>query len=132
MPKSLYIIIPIVVLLFLAKPAAAGIIIRPVLNTGLVCYWDFQDTSKNVAYDKSGYGNNGSLVNSPARTTGKIGYGLNFIQGSSQDVVDSNGIPEIASASTMTMSAWIRRTTASYQLGVGADDAAGGNRVAMT
>lgn len=50
------------------------------LETGLVGHWTFdgKDMTATQALDSSGNGNNGTLVNAPARTVGKIGQGLKF------------------------------------------------------
>jgi hypothetical protein len=50
------------------------------LKNGLVGYWSFdgKDMSGNIAYDRSGQNNNGTLTNGPVRTEGKLGQALNF------------------------------------------------------
>jgi hypothetical protein len=45
---------------------------------GLVGYWKFDEGSGTTANDSSGYGNNGTLYNSPTWTTGKVGGALSF------------------------------------------------------
>jgi type II secretory pathway pseudopilin PulG len=45
---------------------------------GLVGYWSFDETSGTIAYDRSGYNNNGTLINGPVWTTGKVGSALSF------------------------------------------------------
>lgn len=83
--------------------AAAAGIVRPPNNLSLVSYWSFNEGVGSVAGDFSGNGNNGTLNSSPTWGTGKLGKGLSF-SGSSQNV--SATIP--ASASTYTVSAWIK------------------------
>lgn len=83
MPKRLIQLIFILIALLFAMNAHAGIILRPVFNTGLVGYWDFQEGAGNMVYDKSGYGNNGTLENMATSSNGgwidgKIGKALNF------------------------------------------------------
>jgi prepilin-type N-terminal cleavage/methylation domain-containing protein len=45
---------------------------------GLVGYWPFDEGSGTIAKDYSGNGNNGTLVNGPTWTTGKVGGALIF------------------------------------------------------
>ena len=45
---------------------------------GLVGYWPFQEGMGAVTRDFSGNDNSGSLVNGPAWSVGKLGYGLSF------------------------------------------------------
>jgi len=47
-------------------------------ESALVGYWKFDEGSGTTAYDSSGYGNNGTLVNGPTWTTGKVGGALSF------------------------------------------------------
>ena len=75
------------------------------LTDGLVGYWPFNgpDMSGATAYDRSGSGNNGTLVNGPTAIPGIIGQALNF--DGSNDYVNTN---YNESLSTLTFSAWIR------------------------
>ena len=55
----------------------------PSPHSGLVGYWSFDEGTGTIAYDLSGYGNNGTLVNfnftaTSGWTTGKIGKALIF------------------------------------------------------
>jgi hypothetical protein len=45
---------------------------------GLVGWWKFDETSGTVAYDSSGNGNDGILINGPIWHSGKIGGALSF------------------------------------------------------
>jgi hypothetical protein len=45
---------------------------------GLVGYWPFDEGGGTIAKDYSGNGNNGTLVNNPTWTTGKVGGALSF------------------------------------------------------
>jgi hypothetical protein len=47
-------------------------------RTGLVGYWKFDEGSGTTAYDSSGNGNNGILVNGPTWVAGKYGEALSF------------------------------------------------------
>jgi hypothetical protein len=76
---------------------------------GLVGYWPFDEGSGNIARDYSGNGNNGTLVNGPTWTTGKVGGALSF------DGVDDNVVvPHNLSlniTSSITIMAWIKPRT---------------------
>jgi hypothetical protein len=50
----------------------------PTCSQGLVGYWPFDEGSGTIAKDYSGNGNNGTLVNGPTWTTGKVGGALSF------------------------------------------------------
>jgi hypothetical protein len=45
---------------------------------GLVGYWPFDEGTGTIAYDYSGNGNNGTLVNNPQWVDGKVGKALMF------------------------------------------------------
>jgi len=100
----------ILIILFLAKEANAGIIIRPVHHFGLVGYWDFQEGQGTTANDHSGNSNHGTLMwmatSTPTGgwTDGRIGSGLEF--DGDDDYVDcgASNIPEYG---PMTVSAWV-------------------------
>lgn len=66
------------------------------VTNGLVGLWSMNgdDISGTTAYDRSGNGNNGTLTNSPAKATGKIGQGLDFFpNGSDTDAYVTVGDP---------------------------------------
>jgi hypothetical protein len=71
----------------------------------LVAYWKFDETGGPVAYDSSGYGNDGTLQNSPARISGLMGRALEF-----DGIDDYVYVPDNSSLrpSTLTLMAWIR------------------------
>lgn len=50
------------------------------LTDGLIGLWSFngKDISGTTAYDRSGQGNNGTLVNGPSAAIGKVGQALSF------------------------------------------------------
>jgi len=54
------------------------VLVKDGILNGLVGWWKFDETSGTVAYDSSGNGNDGNLMNGPAWTTGKIGGALSF------------------------------------------------------
>lgn len=69
--------------------------------------WELDETSGAVAYDSSGNGNNGTLVNAPAWTAGRSGGAVSF-NGTDQSV----SIDAISGLSTgnvpYTIAAWIK------------------------
>ena len=76
-------------------------------TTGLVGHWTFDDGSGTTAADTSGNGNDGTLVNTPTWTTGRIGGALDFDYTSSQYV--DMGLPaELQLTNTGSVSAWVR------------------------
>jgi hypothetical protein len=106
MKRILYIIIPLLGLLC-AFNARAGIIIRPVLNTGLVGYWDFNESAGNVAYDKSGKMNTGTWAGTGTTywVDGKIGKAGNF-NGSNNYIQTTNDT--IITSGAHTLCAWVK------------------------
>lgn len=97
------------------------------LNKGLVGYWSFDgpDMSVNTALDRSGQGNNGVLTNSPLRTLGKLGQGLSFDGGVSDNYVNVGSALGISSY-PFTISSWVYATRRSqnYIAGIGDSTAA--------
>jgi len=109
-------ILTTLIFFFLALPAIthAGTIIRPVMNSGLVGYWNFQEGAGKTAYDKSGYRNHGALVNmnEEDRVDGRMGQGLEFSgYGSNDEVaVPDKDIFDFGQ-NNFTVSAWGKKTT---------------------
>ena len=54
------------------------VLVKDGILNGLVGWWKFDEGSGTVAYDSSGNGNHGNLINGPTWTTGKIGGSLSF------------------------------------------------------
>ncbi|MGC8776316.1 MAG: LamG domain-containing protein, partial [Minisyncoccia bacterium] len=79
----------------------------------LVGYWSFDEGSGTTAYDMSGNGNNGILVNGPTWTTGKVGGALSF-DGVDDYVSTVNNMDFVNK--DFTMLAWIK-TNAQKPLG---------------
>ncbi|MGC8776172.1 MAG: LamG domain-containing protein, partial [Minisyncoccia bacterium] len=71
---------------------------------GLVGYWSFDEGSGTTAYDMSGNGNNGTLVNGPTWTTGKVGGALSF--DGVDDYVNINSVNPFRNP--FTVSVWVR------------------------
>ena len=73
--------------------------------SGLVGYWKFDEGTGTTARDYSGNNNNGTLVNGPTWTTGKVGGALSFDGVDDYvSVSDSNSL-DIANA--ITIEAWV-------------------------
>jgi N-acetylneuraminic acid mutarotase len=71
---------------------------------GLVGWWKFDETSGTVAYDSSGNGNDGNLMNGPTWATGKIGGALNF--DGTNDYVKI-GASSVFDLQRISISAWV-------------------------
>jgi hypothetical protein len=61
----------------------------------MIGYWSFDEGAGTTAYDRSGYGNNGTLYNSPTWTTGQVGGALSFdgVNDYVQTTLSSNFLP---------------------------------------
>jgi len=73
---------------------------------GLVSYWKFDETSGTTASDSSGNNNNGTLINGPAWTTGKIGNALQF--DGANDYMDAGSGSNLNITGAKTLSLWIK------------------------
>jgi hypothetical protein len=80
----------------------------PTCYQGLVGYWPFDEGSITIAKDYSGNGNNGTLVNVPTWTTGKVGGALSF--NNNYVRIRSINIP----GDQITMMAWINIPNSPY------------------
>ena len=106
------------------KDANAGTILqRPLyfgLTNGLVGSWSFDapDMAGNIAYDRSGQGNNGTLTNGPARAPGKVGQALNF--DGSNDYVTMGDVLDFERTDPFSISVWYKANfispTAQYRI----------------
>ena len=81
------------------------------LSAGLVGHWSFDGAhlTTTTAYDTSGQGNNGALVNSPKPTAGVIGQALSF-NGSNQ-YLSVSPYPSVYNA--FSVSTWVYPTSLS-------------------
>ena len=77
------------------------------MTNGLIGLWSFDgaDISGTTAYDRSGRGNNGTLVASPTKVAGKLGQSLSF-NGTSQYVTLGNSV-YINSGTPFTVACWV-------------------------
>lgn len=93
--------------LFFLTPTFASTIARPILNNGLVGYWAFDEgVGASRAFDKSGYGNTGTLTNGPVSTTSNTGLGQALFFDASNDYVDAGSGSTLDNIGPMTVSAW--------------------------
>ncbi len=75
-------------------------------DSSLVGYWDFEEATGTIAYDRSGNGRNGAFLSSPIWTSGcSKGSCLEF-----DNIDDGVSIPSFtfAGASDYTMVAWVK------------------------
>ncbi|MFA5098893.1 MAG: LamG-like jellyroll fold domain-containing protein [Candidatus Paceibacterota bacterium] len=88
-------------------------------DMGLVGYWKFDEGSGTTAYDSSGNGNNGTLTNGPAYTTGKVGsYALSF-NGTTQRVGTNREPIPLSNTYNFTWSVWIYPTSVTSGAAIG-------------
>ena len=71
----------------------------------LLAQLKFNETSGTTAWDATGHGWNGSTMNAPAWTTGKLGNALNLVSGSSQYVTLPAGV--VSGLGNFTVCAWV-------------------------
>ncbi|MDE1855242.1 MAG: LamG domain-containing protein [Candidatus Micrarchaeota archaeon] len=81
------------------------------LTGSLQAYWKFDEGSGSTAYDSSGNGNTGTLVNSPAWVPGKLGDALSF-NGRNQYV--STNYYGVSGGHARTFIAWVKVSGACY------------------
>lgn len=77
------------------------------VTNGLVGLWSFDgaDMSGTTAFDRSGQGNNGTLMSGPTRTIGKVGQGLAF--DGTDDYINGGNILNFTS-SDFSISHWMK------------------------
>jgi prepilin-type N-terminal cleavage/methylation domain-containing protein len=85
----------------------------PSPHSGLVGYWSFDEGTGTIAYDLSGYGNNGTLNNfnftaTSGWTTGKIGKALIF--DGSNDWVRVSSSTSLDINKNISVFAWVNRS----------------------
>ncbi len=71
---------------------------------GLVGYWKFDDGEGTIAFDSSGYGNNGT-INGPVWIGGKYGWALDF--DGVNDWVEVPKNPSLNIVNGITVAAWV-------------------------
>ena len=95
------------------------IFVSPVNLSGLVLYLTFDEGSGNIAYDYSGYGNNG-IINLGQRVSGRFGNGVNF-NGTDGCISLPSTFPKLSANKTII--AWISRNINSRATIFAVDDA---------
>jgi hypothetical protein len=87
-------------------------------GSGLVGWWRFDEASGTIAYDSSGNGHNGTLINGPARVAGKTGTGALSFDGIST-MVDIPSSPDFDFSGDFSASAWVFSKTGSRVTALG-------------
>jgi hypothetical protein len=82
------------------------------VTSGLVGYWNLDETSGTSAIDSSGYGQSGQLVNTPIWSAGQVNGGLTF-DGSNDYVSVANSSQLDRGNSSVTVAFWMKRDPAS-------------------
>jgi len=78
-------------------------------TTGLVGYWNMDESSGTTAADSSGNGRNGTLVNGATWVAGKVGNAVNL--DGNNDYVSLPIGPLISSLTNCTVAAWVKWDT---------------------
>lgn len=111
--KYLFVCLTIVIAMSAwVRPAQASFILHKSnalgLNNGFVGWWTFdgKDMSGVQAYDRSGNGNRGTLMDRPVTTIGKIGQGMKFGAGSSARIHIPDSSTNDYTGGNMTLSIW--------------------------
>jgi len=87
------------------------------VSAELVGYWQFDEGSGTVAYDSSGYGNDGTLNGTPGWVAGQLGGALDF--DGSTDFVDIPHSDSLSITEQITISAWTNmRSNASGEMAI--------------
>ena len=96
---------------FLYAPTFGATISRPMSNSGLVGYWNFEEgVGSSVALDRSGSGTYGSLINmntTSSWSNGATTTGQALIFDGTDDYVDTNIDDALDLTGAMTISAWV-------------------------
>jgi len=76
------------------------------VDPSLVGWWMFDESSGNIAYDSSGYDNNGTVNGNPQWAPGKVGGALAF--DGTGDYVNCGNSPVFQIQEQITMACWIK------------------------
>jgi hypothetical protein len=96
----------IVICLVFAILCTSGLPFAP----GVITQFNFNEGSGSSVADLSGNGHNGTLVNSPAWTTGKYGQALSFNGSSNYVNIPDHNDYTLNPAQSYTWSAWVKNT----------------------
>ena len=99
--------------------------VEPVLNSGLILHWDFNDTTGQYAYDVSSNSNDGTLGSSSSSESsdptwtenGKYCSGLYF-DGSNDIVQDVNGGDYLNGLTEITFTVWVKSDVTNQDRGI--------------
>jgi hypothetical protein len=89
-------------------PARVDGAVKPTNNLGIVGWWPLNEGTSTIAHDISGYGNNGTLINTPTWIEGKKGKGISMTGASSQYMNVANYSNISPSSSDFTISFWTK------------------------
>jgi len=81
------------------------VLVKDGILNGLVGWWKFDEGSGTVAYDSSGNGNDGNLMNGPTWTDGKVGGALSFDGANSE--VNCGNDSSLELSGEITLASWI-------------------------
>lgn len=84
----------------------------------LVGYWKFEEGTGTIAYDSSGYGNNGTLMNGPTWVNGLSSLGKALQFDGADDYIkidDSETISSPCSTRAITVTAWVKPDTGIFE-----------------
>ena len=98
--------ITMIVLICMSSPSLLLPQLGHAATTGLVGYWNFDESSGTVAHDSSGNGNTGTTVGDPQWVTGVSGSALNF-DGTTHVSIQSSPSLTLKSNS-MSIELWIK------------------------
>lgn len=104
-----FVLIAIIVLL--PQVASAASIVRAPNSLGLIGYWSFDEGHGTQVNDLSGNQNNGTLINGPSWTNGKVNGALELDGVNDYVTVPNSSILNVTSS--LTISLWFRLNTSS-------------------
>lgn len=87
--------------------AALFVFLVTIANAELVSSWNFDEGQGNVAIDSAG-GHDGTLINGPSWTSGKIGGALNFDDTDDQVYVADTDSLDFGANDSFTLMAWVK------------------------
>lgn len=92
-----------------AVPASVSALASQSADSGLIAHWAFDEGQGDFAFDSSGNGNHGTLVNRPQWTAGKFGRALQF-NGRDSYVTVPNSASINSLKQHMTVATWILKS----------------------
>ncbi len=101
-----------------------SLVLTSTANADLIGWWKFDEGSGNIAYDSSGYGNDGTLEDNPQWVEGYFGGGLEL----NNSYVEINSIADDLTENNFTVSAWIKTTMSGDGNVIGSNDSGSGHQ----